>query len=64
MLKEIYDQPQTAKNWWENYLSKNVENGQYQINYPFDTSFLNQLRELKLSLAVQVNMLRWWVAFC
>ena len=39
MLKEIYDQPETAKNWLENYLIKSPENGQYQINYPFD-SFL------------------------
>ena len=63
MLKEIYDQPDTAKNWLENYLIQNLEEDQYQINYPFDTKFLNQLKKLKLSLVVQVNMLQWWVVF-
>ena len=43
MLKEIYDQPGTAKNWLDNYLIRNLENGQYQINYPFDTKFFESI---------------------
>ena len=37
MLKEIYDQPQTAKNWLDNYLIQNFEDDKFQIIYPFDT---------------------------
>jgi len=48
MLKEIYDQPQTAKNWLENYLIKNSDNGQYQINYPFDTDFLKSIERIEI----------------
>jgi len=48
MLKEIYDQPVTAKNWLENYLIKNLENGQYQINYPFDTKFFESIERIEI----------------
>ena len=48
MLKEIYDQPDTAKNWLENYLIKNSENGQYQIKYPFDTKFLESIARIEI----------------
>ncbi len=48
MLKEIYDQPQTAKNWLENYLIKNSDNGQYQINYPFDTEFFESIERIEI----------------
>ena len=48
MLKEIYDQPQTAKNWLENYLIKSSDNGQYQINYPFDTEFFESIERIEI----------------
>jgi len=48
MLKEIYDQPQTAKNWLENYLIKNLDNGQYQIKYPFDTEFFESIERREI----------------
>jgi len=48
MLKEIYDQPQTAKNWLENYLIKNSDNGQYQINYPFDTEYFESIERIEI----------------
>ena len=48
MLKEIYDQPITAKNWLQNYLIKNLENNQYQINYPFDTEFLESIERIEI----------------
>ena len=48
MLKEIYDQPQTAKNWLKNYLIKNSDNGQYQINYPFDTEFFESIERIEI----------------
>ena len=48
MLKEIYDQPCTAKNWLENYLIKNSDNGQYQIKYPFDTEFFESIERIEI----------------
>jgi len=48
MLKEIYDQPQTAKNWLEYYLIKNLDNDQYQINYPFDTEFFESIERIEI----------------
>ena len=47
MLKEIYDQPETAKNW-QNYLIKHSENGKYQIKYPFDTEFLEKVERIEI----------------
>ena len=48
MLKEIYDQPETAKNWLEKYLVKNLKNGQFQIKYPFDTEFFNAIDRIEI----------------
>ena len=48
MLKEIYDQPQTAKNWLKNYLIKNLDNDQYQINYPFNTEFFKSIERIEI----------------
>ena len=48
MLKEIYDQPETAKNWLEKYLIKNSKNGQFQINYPFDTKFFESIERIEI----------------
>ena len=48
MLKEIYDQPETAKNWLEKYLVKNSKNGQFQIKYPFDTEFFNSIERIEI----------------
>ena len=48
MLKEIYDQPGTAKNWLDNYLVQNLEEGQYQINYPFDTKFFESIEKIEI----------------
>jgi len=48
LLKEIYDQPQTANNWLENYLIKNLDNDQYQIKYPFDTEFFESIERIEI----------------
>ena len=48
MLKEIYDQPQTVKNWLENYLIRNLEKGEYQINYSFDTKFFESIERIEI----------------
>ena len=48
MLKEIYDQPETAKNWLEKYLIKNSNNGQLEINFPFDTNFLESIERIEI----------------
>ena len=48
MLKEIYDQPLTAKNWLEKYLIKNSRNGQFQINYSFDTKFFESIERIDI----------------
>jgi len=48
MLKEIYDQPETAKNWVDNYLIKNSDNGQYQIIFPFDTEFFESIERIEI----------------
>ena len=48
MLKEIYDQPETAKNWLEKYLIKNSKNGQFQIKYPFDTKFFESIERIEI----------------
>jgi len=57
MLKEIYDQPQTAKNWLENYLIKNLDNGQYQINYAFDTEFFESIERIEIIENINQNNL-------
>jgi len=48
MLKEIYDQPETAKNWLEKYLIKNPKNGQLLINLPFDTKFFESIERIEI----------------
>ncbi len=48
MLKEIYDQPETAKNWLEKYLIKNSKNGQFQINLPFETNFFESIERIEI----------------
>ena len=48
MLKEIYDQPETAKNWLEKYLIKDLNTGQFNINYPFDTKFLESIERIEI----------------
>ena len=42
MLKEIYDQPQIAKNWIKQFL-KNDESSLTSIKYPFDSQFLKNI---------------------
>jgi len=47
--------------WFENIkISSNIE---YLKIHEEINSFLNQSRELRSMLAVQVNMLQWWVVF-
>jgi len=67
MLKEIYDQPGTVKNWLENYLIKDLDNDHYQINYPFDTDFFDSIERIEIiqdlrmgeyDVLVGVNLLR------
>ena len=48
MLKEIYDQPDIAKYWLEKYLTKDLKTGQFQINYSFDTKFLNSIERIEI----------------
>jgi len=37
-----------TKNWLKNYLIKNSDNGQYQINYPFDTEFFESIERIEI----------------
>ena len=48
MLKEIYDQPQTAKHWLEKYLIRDSKTGQYQINFSFDTKFFEYIERIEI----------------
>ena len=48
MLKEIYDQPETTKNWLDKYLSKNSADGQFHINYTFDTKFFESIERIEI----------------
>ena len=48
MLKEIYDQPETAKNWLEKYLIKNSKSGQLEISFPFDTNFFESIERIEI----------------
>ena len=47
MHKEIYDQPEIAKNWVKKYLSK-IDSNQYKINYAFDTKFLEGIERIQI----------------
>tara|TARA_Y100001970_G_scaffold294301_1_gene450130 strand:+ start:32879 stop:34777 length:1899 start_codon:yes stop_codon:yes gene_type:complete len=46
MLKEIYEQPETANAWISRYL--NQTNNSYQINYPFETDFLKSIDRIQI----------------
>ena len=48
MLKEIYDQPEIAKNWLEKYLIKDSNTGQFQINYKFDTKIFDSIERIEI----------------
>ena len=48
MLKEIYDQPEIAKNWLEKYLINDLTTDQFQINYSFDTEFFNSIERIEI----------------
>ncbi len=48
MLKEIYDQPETAKCWLDKYLIKDPNNGQFEINYTFDTKFFESIERIEI----------------
>ncbi len=48
MLKEIYDQPDTAKYWLEKYLVKDSKTGQYGINYSFDSKFFESIERIEI----------------
>ena len=48
MLKEIYDQPETAKHWLEKYLTKNSKTGQLEINFSFDTTFFESIERIEI----------------
>ncbi len=48
MLKEIYDQPDTAKNWVKKYLIKNPKTSQFNISYPFDTKFFEFIERIEI----------------
>ena len=48
MLKEIYDQPDIAKNWLEKYLIKDANTGQFQINYSFDTKIFDSIERIEI----------------
>ena len=48
MLKEIFDQPATAKNWLDKYLVKKPDTGEFQINFPFDTRFFKSIERIEI----------------
>ncbi len=48
MLKEIYDQPETAKHWLDKYLIKNDKTGQLQVNFSFDTKFFESIERIEI----------------
>jgi len=47
MHKEIYDQPEIAKNWVQKYLSK-IDSDKYKVNYAFDTKFLKGIERIQI----------------
>ena len=48
MHKEIYDQPEIAKNWVKNYFVKNNNDGEIKINYNFDTKFFEKIERIEI----------------
>ena len=48
MLKEIYDQPETAQNWIEKYVSNDYSSSNFKINYPFDIDFFQSIERIEI----------------
>tara|TARA_Y100001978_G_C23696881_1_gene438113 strand:+ start:313 stop:2208 length:1896 start_codon:yes stop_codon:yes gene_type:complete len=48
MLKEIYDQPDIAHNWIQNYLVTNDDFKFKKIRYSFDTDFLKKIERIQI----------------
>ena len=48
MHKEIYDQPEIAKNWVKNYFIKNNCDEEIKINYNFDTKFFQKIERIEI----------------
>tara|TARA_Y100001933_G_scaffold112885_1_gene113032 strand:- start:1613 stop:3508 length:1896 start_codon:yes stop_codon:yes gene_type:complete len=48
MHKEIYDQPEMAKNWIKKYIKKDDKCNLYNINYSFDTEFFNEIERIQI----------------
>ena len=48
MLKEIYEQPDIAKNWIKKYLTNNSGKEEWDINYAFDTEFFNKIERIQI----------------
>ncbi len=48
MLKEIYDQPVTAKNWIDKYLKFNNQNQFQNVQYEFDNKFFNKIERIQI----------------
>ena len=48
MLKEIYDQVDTAKYWLGKYLIKDSRTDQFKINYSFDTKFFESIERIEI----------------
>ena len=48
MLKEIYDQADTAKYWLGKYLIKDSRTDQFKINYSFDTKFFESIERIEI----------------
>ena len=47
MLKEIYDQPQIAKNWIKQFLGEDISSFK-SINYSFDIAFLKNIDQVQI----------------
>ena len=48
MHKEIYDQPELARNWVKNYLVRNAIDEEVKIKYEFDTKFFEQIERIEI----------------
>ena len=48
MHKEIYDQPEIARNWVKNYLITNENKEKIKINYNFDTKFFEKIERIQI----------------
>ena len=48
MLKEIYDQPETAKNWINKYVINDNSSSDFKINYPFDIDFFQSIERIEI----------------